>query len=404
MTTAITNAYSYSPESNSWTPIASLPEPRYGAAAVTDGTYIYILGGAASNVSLTGTLWRYDPTANSYMTLRPYTTATVKHAAAYVEGVIYRIAGETDIAEQLSTNTVEAYTIATNSWAAAATYPITMYGLTSLTLNGYVYTAGGTRRGEPPPKTYRYDPTNNIWDDGPIADLPSPTTAHSAGMLYNGTWILITDRNVMLGWDPRTNNWRSLDQMPQPVVIPAAAIVGGSLYVVGGVTGGVGGSRTTAVQRYVETDCATPSPTVTRPPVPTATPSSTPSATTPLPTQIAPSPTRSSGSSPVPSATRTSTPSMTIAPPTPPPPSATSVPSTSVTPSPTGTAVLPQCVGDCGHTSRVTIANLVTGVAIALNRQPLDVCASFDANQDGKVAVNELVTAVHNALAGCPGT
>ena len=52
----------------------------------------------------------------------------------------------------------------------------------------------------------------------------------------------------------------------------------------------------------------------------------------------------------------------------------------------------------------VTIANLIKGVAIALNAQPLTECPSFDANQDRTVAVNELIVAVNNALGGCPGS
>jgi hypothetical protein len=50
----------------------------------------------------------------------------------------------------------------------------------------------------------------------------------------------------------------------------------------------------------------------------------------------------------------------------------------------------------------VTIANLVTGVAIALGAQSLDACPTFDANQDATVAVSELIAAVNNALKGCP--
>jgi hypothetical protein len=50
----------------------------------------------------------------------------------------------------------------------------------------------------------------------------------------------------------------------------------------------------------------------------------------------------------------------------------------------------------------VTIATLVTGVSIALGERPLDACRSFDANQDDRVEVSELIAAVNNALRGCP--
>jgi hypothetical protein len=154
-TTAIANAYRYVPDTNQWTPIASLPEPRYGASAVTDGRYIYILGGTPDSIVVEPTLWRYDPEADSYATLTPFGTATAEQAAAYLDGVIYRIGGKIDLEDRLNTNTVEAYTIATDSWTAVAPHPLRGYGSGALTLGGYVYTAGGRSAVGASAHTYR---------------------------------------------------------------------------------------------------------------------------------------------------------------------------------------------------------------------------------------------------------
>ena len=48
------------------------------------------------------------------------------------------------------------------------------------------------------------------------------------------------------------------------------------------------------------------------------------------------------------------------------------------------------------------INELVTGVTIALGRAAPEVCLAFDANQDNRVTVDELVTGVGNSLRGCP--
>lgn len=61
-----------------------------------------------------------------------------------------------------------------------------------------------------------------------------------------------------------------------------------------------------------------------------------------------------------------------------------------------------QCPGDCDGNGRVSIAELLRGVNIALELQPLSNCPSFDVNSDGRVAINELVAAVNAALGGCP--
>ena len=91
---AVANAYKYTPATNAWTPIASLPGPRGWFSAASDGKYIYLLGGVDQNFNTTATLWRYDPATNTYNTSLPsYTIPTYFHASVYLNGKIYRIAG-----------------------------------------------------------------------------------------------------------------------------------------------------------------------------------------------------------------------------------------------------------------------------------------------------------------------
>ncbi|HUI24637.1 MAG TPA: hypothetical protein VL403_01035 [Candidatus Kryptonia bacterium] len=60
-----------------------------------------------------------------------------------------------------------------------------------------------------------------------------------------------------------------------------------------------------------------------------------------------------------------------------------------------------QCVGDCDANGRLTVDELVTGVAIALGNLLLDQCSGFDRDNDQHVGVDELVRAVDDALYGC---
>jgi hypothetical protein len=65
------------------------------------------------------------------------------------------------------------------------------------------------------------------------------------------------------------------------------------------------------------------------------------------------------------------------------------------------TPVDAQCAGDCDENGTVAVNELVLGVNIALDRASLDGCASLDSDNDSRIAVNELVAAVNNALRGC---
>ena len=59
------------------------------------------------------------------------------------------------------------------------------------------------------------------------------------------------------------------------------------------------------------------------------------------------------------------------------------------------------CIGDCSGDVSVTIDETLETVTIALgNASPSD-CAAADADHDGRVTVDEILTAVYNALHGC---
>ncbi|MEO8602443.1 MAG: hypothetical protein ABI629_07705 [bacterium] len=59
------------------------------------------------------------------------------------------------------------------------------------------------------------------------------------------------------------------------------------------------------------------------------------------------------------------------------------------------------CVGDCNDDGTVAVNELITGVNIALGSASIEACSSFDTNDDGSVAVNELIGGVNSALNGC---
>jgi Galactose oxidase, central domain len=275
----VANSYRYTPATNTWTPIASLPQPRAWFSASSDGTYIYLLGGVDQNFTTTATLWRYDPVSNTYNTSLPsYTIPTYFHASAYLNGKIYRIAGR-----GLGTDFhVEIYNIATNSWSMAANYPFANHTLMAVALGNYIYAGGGNAT---PDKTWRYDPGTDTWDDAAVADLPAGRSAAASGA-YNGRWLLAGgDVNFAIStsaitWDPATNTWNNLPNMVQARDYLGGATAGQSFYAVAGNSGP--GTPTNDNQRYTET-CATPTPTptatATASPTPTQTPTPTPSAT-----------------------------------------------------------------------------------------------------------------------------
>ncbi|MDX2167786.1 MAG: hypothetical protein SF182_12005 [Deltaproteobacteria bacterium] len=71
---------------------------------------------------------------------------------------------------------------------------------------------------------------------------------------------------------------------------------------------------------------------------------------------------------------------------------------------PTPTATNPPsfaCVGDCNDDGEVAVNEIISGVNIALGNSAVSTCPSFDANEDDSVAVNELISGVNALLNGC---
>src|SRR5512134_3045862 len=59
------------------------------------------------------------------------------------------------------------------------------------------------------------------------------------------------------------------------------------------------------------------------------------------------------------------------------------------------------CVGDCDGGETVSVDELITMISIALGERDFLDCKSGDGNDNGAIEVDDLVTAVNNALNGC---
>lgn len=59
------------------------------------------------------------------------------------------------------------------------------------------------------------------------------------------------------------------------------------------------------------------------------------------------------------------------------------------------------CTGDCDESGDVTVDEIIWGTNIALGDESVGSCTMFDRNDDGGVAVDDVVAAIYSALHGC---
>jgi N-acetylneuraminic acid mutarotase len=221
----INNAWEYNPASDSWRALAPMPTARTAAAAAEVGGKIYVFAGASVHpgqplVSLSpdvphrslDTVEVYDPATNTWASRGPAPTARNHAAIGVVSGKIYLIGGRVgsaNITAASNTNVVEVYDPATDTWGAVGMrMPIARSGMGWATRDGKIYVAGGE--------------------------------------LYDRHFFAVV-RAVHV-YDPATNSWGALPQMPTARHGVNVAIVGNRLYVIGGhvQAAGVGGGGANA--------------------------------------------------------------------------------------------------------------------------------------------------------------
>ena len=218
-------------DGSAWQSIAVLPQPREYSSAVSDGRYIYILGGLDAVGTRTTSMYRYDPSTDSYQTMAPFTAARFAQGAVALDGYVYLFAGQRNNPQLPD----EVYNIVTNSWASIAAYPLPVGFVVVSAWNGFIYSAGGVDvPGTATNKTYRYDPATNQWDDAAIADLPVARWA-AASALYRSDWLVAggyvggsAAGNISgsaLAYAPLTDQWTAIAPMAQP----RARMGGGSM-------------------------------------------------------------------------------------------------------------------------------------------------------------------------------
>ncbi len=108
-------------DGNSWSDAADLPTPREHLAAVSDGTYVYAIGGRfLSSDKNSAALERFDPASGTWTKLVGMPTPRGSYGAAYLDGRIVAVGGEEPT---MVLNVVEMYDIAAGKWSTITPMP-----------------------------------------------------------------------------------------------------------------------------------------------------------------------------------------------------------------------------------------------------------------------------------------
>jgi hypothetical protein len=238
----------YDESTGAWSSIAPMFEKRLLARAVTDPYGKIWVAAGYCLTGTTGSVERYDPSSNTWTQMSGHlNTPRANFGMATIGGYIYVFGGHSGLPWSdpgAALSSVERCDLATGQWEYVAPMNEARYGVGfGVDSQGFIYAIGG---GTIPllndvcSKTVeRYDPSTNTW--GYVADMPqragSPASFTMDGKIFTvgggrEATYFTTDCYV---YSPATNTWAIGPDMYEPLNSAGAAVgPSGTAYVLGG--------------------------------------------------------------------------------------------------------------------------------------------------------------------------
>jgi Kelch motif len=214
---------------------ASLPSAVQETAAAATATKLYVIGGYNANGQSVASVFVFD---GARWASGPTFPIAVNHpAAAVVNGDVYVAGGFTSGS---ATNRVFVLRRGATTWQEVASMHTSRAAAALLGVGPYLYAIGGLAGSTQIAQVERYDPATNTWTD--LNEMPHPRN-HVAGYV-DGRFACVaggrepsTSRSVDC-LDPTTTSWRPGIPLPTPTSGAAAGIINGVLTVAGGESSG----------------------------------------------------------------------------------------------------------------------------------------------------------------------
>ena len=235
-----------------WTSKENLPLPHRNGKAVAAGGKIYFMGGycPATKEERESSNFEYDPLQDRWTSKARIPVGRSNFALVAFENRIFVTGGDPVLPNH------DLYLADENRWEALASLSIPRQHIDGARIGHKIYVVGGVMRNPQAPEDAErqaprtitpaveiYDIHENSWSLG----LPLPEARHGVqvaavgGKLYaiGGATAQNEGRTISSAlekYDPGSNTWESLSDLPFPILGPGSAVVGEKIYVVGGST------------------------------------------------------------------------------------------------------------------------------------------------------------------------
>ncbi|WP_323750791.1 kelch repeat-containing protein [Marinobacter sp.] len=193
---AVANTSVYDPSSNTWATLSDMPTAKGGATAQTLNGTIYIIGGMGSAGNSLNSVEIFNPLSNTWQLGQPLTYVRDNPGSAVTDGKIYVFGGRHREANgntiEGAMKTVEMYDPATGSWTNMVPMPTGRRTMSVGVIGGKIQVAGGELNANNTSGVFEqneeYDPATNTWR--PLTNVPTPKHGAAAATINDTLYIM----------------------------------------------------------------------------------------------------------------------------------------------------------------------------------------------------------------------
>lgn len=150
----------YSPTQNAWRPVTALPQPISGGVALSDGSFLYLVGGWNGSDYL-NTTYIYDPGEDSWRPLDPMSQPRAFATGQFMTGELYVVGG---FDGQQELDTCEYFDPTLLQWFDCPPLLLPRGGSASAAVLNRLYViGGGLQDGQEIRYSEQYDPVTQTW-------------------------------------------------------------------------------------------------------------------------------------------------------------------------------------------------------------------------------------------------
>nr|XP_033793706.1 kelch-like protein 29 isoform X1 [Geotrypetes seraphini]XP_033793708.1 kelch-like protein 29 isoform X1 [Geotrypetes seraphini]XP_033793709.1 kelch-like protein 29 isoform X1 [Geotrypetes seraphini]XP_033793710.1 kelch-like protein 29 isoform X1 [Geotrypetes seraphini]XP_033793711.1 kelch-like protein 29 isoform X1 [Geotrypetes seraphini]XP_033793712.1 kelch-like protein 29 isoform X1 [Geotrypetes seraphini]XP_033793713.1 kelch-like protein 29 isoform X1 [Geotrypetes seraphini]XP_03379371 len=225
------------PQNNKWYPLASLPfYDREFFSVVSAGDNIYLSGGMESGVTLSD-VWCYMSLLDNWNLVSRMTVPRCRHNSLVYDGKIYTIGG---LGSAGNVDHVERYDTITNQWETVAPLPKPIHSAASTVCGGKIYVFGGANEaGRAAGVLQSYVPQTNTWS---FIESPMIDNKYAPAVTLNGFIFILGGAYARATtiYDPEKGNIKAGPNMNHSRQFCSAVVLDGKIYATGGIVSSEG--------------------------------------------------------------------------------------------------------------------------------------------------------------------